>query len=414
MVLNWKDVKVLYVREVRSALRDRTIVTNSVLLPIFLYPALIWLVYTGFTFISGQTEGLKSRIMLKDFPVAHADLKKAFETDGSITLTSSANPVEEVRRGTLDASVEFSVPVSRDGIDNNFEVHIIYDESRDQSHLARMRIDEKVSNYRRDYLQQQAGKLGISRSQLQDFWVDDENVSTNREVGIFTVALPIFFIVMLAVGAMHPAIDATAGEREHSTWETMMAAATSRTNILLAKYLYVATMSFIAAFLNLFAMMASMGTVLAPMFRSGRGDSSLQIPAQSAPVILIGAALLALFIAAGMMILASFARNYKEGQSLVGPFYVALIIPIMFLQTPGLAFTPRLALLPVANVMMMMREAIQGIYHWPLIGITLAVEIACIALALRLAIVIIRHEDFLMGSYNGSFGRFAKERLFGK
>ena len=414
MVLNWKDVRVLYVREVRSALRDRTIVTNSVLLPIFLYPALIWLVYTGFTFISGQTEELKSRIMLKDLPVAHADLQKGFETDRSIILTSSANPVEEVRRGTLDASVEFSVPVSRGGIDNNFEVHITYDESRDQSHLARMRIDEKVSNYRRDYLQQQAGKLGISRSQLQDFWVDDENVSTNRQVGIFTVALPIFFIVMLAVGAIHPAIDATAGEREHSTWETMMAAGTSRTNILLAKYLYVATMSFIAAFLNLFAMMASMGTVLAPMFQSGRGDSSLQIPAQSAPVILIGAALLALFIAAGMMILASFARNYKEGQSLVGPFYVALIIPIMFLQTPGLTFTPHLALIPVANVMMMMREAIQGIYHWPLIGITLAVEITCIALALRLAIVIIRHEDFLMGSYNGSFGRFAKERLFGK
>jgi sodium transport system permease protein len=194
----------------------------------------------------------------------------------------------------------------------------------------------------------------------------------------------------------------------------MMSAATSRTNILVAKYLYVATLSFIAAFLNLFAMILSTGTLLAPMFEAGRGDSSLRIPIQSAPVILAGAALLALFIAAGMMILASFARNYKEGQSMVGLFYVALIIPIMFLQTPGLEFTPRLALIPVANVMMMMREAIQGTYHWPLIGITRRVEVACVVFALRLAILILRHEDFLMGSYNGSFARFAKERLFGK
>ena len=78
MVLNWKDVRVLYLREIRSALRDRTIVTNSVLLPIFLYPLLIWLVVTGITFISGHNEELKSRIMLKDLPAAHSSLKQAF------------------------------------------------------------------------------------------------------------------------------------------------------------------------------------------------------------------------------------------------------------------------------------------------------------------------------------------------
>ena len=193
-----------------------------------------------------------------------------------------------------------------------------------------------------------------------------------------------------------------------------MTVASSRANILVAKYLYVATMSFTAAFLNLFAMMFSMGTLLAPMIETGRGTSTLRIPLESAPVILVGAALLALFVAAGMMILASFARNYKEGQSMVGPFYIALIIPIMFLQTPGLVFTARIALIPVANVLMMMREAIQGVYHWPLIAMTLGVEAACVILALRLAILIVQHEDFLIGSYSGSFGRFAKERLFGK
>ena len=57
--MNFRDIKVLYCREVRSALRDRTIVTNSILLPIFLYPVLMWLVYTGITFISGQNEELR-------------------------------------------------------------------------------------------------------------------------------------------------------------------------------------------------------------------------------------------------------------------------------------------------------------------------------------------------------------------
>jgi hypothetical protein len=44
----------------------------------------------------------------------------------------------------------------------------------------------------------------------------------------------------------------------------------------------------------------------------------------------------------------------------------------------------------------------------------LAVETACVIVALRMAILVVQHEDFLMGSYSGSFGKFAKERLFGK
>jgi sodium transport system permease protein len=402
--MNFRDIKVLYLRELRSALRDRTIVTNSVLLPIFLYPLLMWLVYTGITFVSGQNEELKSRIMLQNVPAAHLSLLKEFQADKSIVLVNTTAP----------AAVEFVPPKSDLPIQNNFTTRITFDESRDQSSRARSRIDQKLSRYREAYLERQAGQLGLSREQYQDFWIDDENLSKNRETGEFiAVLMPIFFIIMLAVGGMHPAIDSTAGERENSTWETVMTASTSRVNVLVAKYLYVATMAFTAAFLNLFAMIFSMGTLLSPLLRGGDGRWR-DIPIQSAPVILAGAVLLALFVAAGMMILASFATNYKEGQSLVAPFYIALIVPIMFLQTPGLEFTQRIALIPVANVTMMIREAMQGIYHWRLIGLTLAVETVCVVLALRIAMLVVKHEDFLMGSYNGSFAKFAKERLFNR
>ena len=136
------------------------IVTNSVLLPIFLYPVLIWLVYTGFTFISGQNEELKSRIVLKDLPAAHARLKTAFETDKSVILATSANPVEDIRQGKLDALVEFAPAKSGTEVWNNFETHITYDESRDQSSGAKTRIDKKIADYRQAFLRQQAATLG--------------------------------------------------------------------------------------------------------------------------------------------------------------------------------------------------------------------------------------------------------------
>src|SRR5215470_5046275 len=120
--MDLKAIGILYWREIRSALRDRTIVTNSILLPIFLYPLIIWLVYTGITFVSGQNEGLKSRIMLKDFPAAHETLKKEFERDQSILLVTSPDPADDLRNGTLDALVEFMPAQSTLPAANNFRI----------------------------------------------------------------------------------------------------------------------------------------------------------------------------------------------------------------------------------------------------------------------------------------------------
>src|SRR5262249_10097887 len=158
------------------------------------------------------------------------------------------------------------------------------------------RVEQKITQYRERYLQIAASKLGVSREELQNLFVESQNVSTDRQMGQFVLGLllPIMLIVMLALGGFYPAVDSTAGERENSTWETMMTAGTSRANIVVAKYLYVATMSATAASLNVTAMMFSMSTILAPL-GGGVGSLSFRIPLRSIPIIGIGVVLMALF-----------------------------------------------------------------------------------------------------------------------
>ena len=62
--MNWSDIRVLYSRELKSALRERSIVVNSILIPILLYPLLLWLMYSGLSFVSGQRSEMDSRIVL--------------------------------------------------------------------------------------------------------------------------------------------------------------------------------------------------------------------------------------------------------------------------------------------------------------------------------------------------------------
>ncbi|HZI99833.1 MAG TPA: ABC transporter permease [Gemmatimonadaceae bacterium] len=404
--MNWKDIRTLYLRELRSALRERGIVVYSIIIPVVLYPLLIWLVYTAFSYANGQAAELKSHIMLRNLPPTHQALRRALQSDRTIEVEFSENPDEDLRTGNLDLIIDFvqvqDAPTLAEG---NVGAHLKYDASRDESTTARTRVKRVLDRYRDRFIEREAEKLGITRSQWQGFRVDEVNVSSNTEMGRFILGLllPVMLVIMLAMGAVYPAIDTTAGERENGTWETMMTTATSRENILVAKYLYVTTMSFVAGCLNVMAMMFTMRSNLALL--GGPSGLSFQVPLASIPVIVAGAALLALFIAAGMLILASFARTFKEGQSLVSPFMIAFVLPLVFIQSPSQDFTTRIAFIPVVNVAMMFRQAISGYFDWKPIAITVGMEVLFVTAALKIATTLVEREDFMMDSSGGALLR---------
>lgn len=401
--MNWKDIRTLYLRELRSALRERGIVVYSIIIPVVLYPLLVWFVYTAFSYANGQAAESRSRVILRNLPVTHLELRRAMAADRNIRLQFSDKPEEDLRNGNLDLIIDFvhvqDAPPLAEG---NIGARMTYDASRDPSATARSRAKRVIDRYRDRFIEREAERLGVSELQLQGFRVDEVNASSNAEMGRFVLGLllPVMLVIMLAIGAIYPAIDTTAGERENGTWETMMTTATSRQNILIAKYLYVATMSFAAGSLNVIAMMFTMRSNLALL--GGPSGLSFQVPLGSLPVMLAGAALLALFIAAGMLILASFARTFKEGQSLVTPFIIAFVLPLIFVQSASQEFTTKVAFIPVVNVAMMFRQAIVGSFDWRPMVITLAIEFLFVAGALKLATMIVDRDGFMLEGPRGS------------
>ncbi len=99
---------------------------------------------------------------------------------------------------------------------------------------------------------------------------------------------------------------------------------------------------------------------------------------------------------------------------MVTPFYLLLVLPAVFLNTPGLEFSPRLALVPVVNIALMVRQAITGSYPALEIGLTVLSSTAVIAALIAMAVVVLRFEDFVIGSYGGSLGTFVRQRLLKK
>jgi ABC-type Na+ efflux pump permease subunit len=403
----------------RAALREKAIVFNSILLPIFLYPFILWAAFTGIVFVQGQTEGFVSRTVVSDWLKGHSGLRHLLEHDDKLQLlqdTSAQLGVEaKILDGRVDARVQFlrSEPSETIGR-GNFKVRITYNESRERSETAQRHIRELMDEYRQKWLKREARARGVSSAEWQQFYLESRNIASKKQVGalVLSLLLPVLFVVMVAVGCFYPAVDATAGERERQTWETLMSTGASRVSIITAKYLYVGSLGAMAGALNLLAMVATVKSILAPLLDKTGGGLEFAVPLVAMPVLILAAILMAALVAAGMMIFASFARTFKEGQAMITPFYLLVILPLMFLQVPGLTLNLPLALVPIVNVTLMVRAGVTGSFPLLPILITVLVSTALIAFCIKVAAHVLQFEDVVMGSYNGSLLKCLKERAF--
>lgn len=415
--LSWREIGILYRRELRGALREKVVVVSSLLLPIFLFPFMLWAVFSGLMFMEGKADGLVARVAVKDWPKDHRRLRDQFERDDRLKLVAiTGNPTNQLQTGELDAYLEFLPPRGKAAsLPGNFSTRVLFDKSKERSAAAEKRITEIVDWYRSHWLQREAAQRGIETQQWRLFGLTSENLASHKEMGAFVMGLmlPILFVVMVAMGCFYPAVDTLAGERERNTWETLMSTAASRINVVTAKYLYVVTMGGLAGTLNVVTLVATMKPILAPLLGPGF-PLDFSIPLGAIPILMLSVVLLAGFIAAVMLILASFARTFTDGQAVITPFYSVIPVPLIFLQIPGLQFSVTLAFLPIINITMMLRAALAGFYPPLPILITVIESVVLIAVCLRISGLILKFEDFVTGSYSGSIVRFFKERIYSK
>lgn len=423
--MDWTTIRLLYLSELRSALRERSVLINGILIPLLLYPLMMWVMFSGILFVTARFESFASRVEIAGLPDEHRGLLERLEEDeGRIEITeveAPPTPTAAYRRevenrllaGELDAALIFETTVHPPG---NAEVSLLSNGSSDQSQAARGRLERALSAERSAWLDRIAEEHGLGGAEWQVFDVRSNNLATGRQMGQFVMGMmiPLFFVLMIANGCVYPAIDSTAGERERNTWETTSTLATRRIHIVAAKYLYVATMGIVAGALNAAAMVLSFRSFLGPLLaRIGGGDGSgfaFELPLASLPVLLLTAVLLGALVAAAMMILAAFARTFKEGQSMVTPVILLVILPVLLLNDPSMLFTPALASIPVVNVVLLLRQAIAGNLLWLQLGITVLANAAAIVACLWLASRILRVEEIATGSFEGNLFQFLRQR----
>jgi len=354
-------------KELGEAIRDKNLVLQLVILPLFMYPLMGFGAYQVFSVVRGMEEKVVLPVWVDgDLPAA---LRERIEDVDRIQLlptppeldAADAAPDATVYRELRDASQDPPLVLlsywSRAGTDS---LRLYYESSSDRSSEMREALSTRIEAHRDSLVRVRAAEVGMSSVEVDLFDEERVNTASARQMGalILSMALPIFLMFMLGQGAYYAALDTVVGERERGTLETLFTSPLSKSEIFLGKFLYVVCSAMLTFVLNLASLLFFARYVLELMPLPF--ELSVQLPPLTVLAIVLAALLAAAGLAAVMMLSVVPAKHYREGQSALTPSYMlagfSSFAVMGTTQTYGLKF----ALIPFVNVAALTKTAIGG------------------------------------------------------
>ncbi len=368
----------VYRKELRETLRDRRTLAVMILLPLVMYPLMS--VLAAEWFISHETtrQARKSVLVLTGDGADKGPVFAALSApDAPFQLTVAPARVVDKRRGVrelahADAIVVVSAPagveaaLAADGT-GTLEVQVYYDASSDTSSLAEDRVSTALAELSRARLQARLEYERLPPAFVKPISLTAVSLASKAKVGRAEVAktLPFVIVLMVLMGAFYPAIDLTAGEKERGTLEPLLATPAKRRTLLAGKLLTVATISGLTGLLNLLCMAGAALWIARSATRAAGstlplGELFAAIPWGAVLLGVFALAVATLLFAGLMMAVASLARSFKEAQNYLTPVYLVATMPALVSWLPGTKLDYGVALVPIANVTLLLKDALAG------------------------------------------------------
>ncbi len=394
--MNLRNILTVYLKELRDTLRDRRALISIIIVPTLVVPLLAFGVgkiavsvtskahdeISAITVLGGEDSasvvgGLQQVKKLKIVPVgadwkqqiADKKIRAAVKIPAGFEAGLNAGLAPAVTIYNYDGELKSSLAVG--------ELERFFRELRERTVAARL------------------AEHSLPATLVKPFELKRENVAPPEKVGgnLIGGIVPYLIIILCFTGAMYPAIDLTAGEKERGTMETLLCSPVARLDIVLGKFLTVLTGSVAAMVL----MMLSMGgTAFVAVALAGK--AAAMMPTID-PLGLVGVLAMVLPVAvlfsAILLAVALFAKTYKEAQSYIAPMAIVVIMPVAIGILPGIELNARLALVPLLNLSLICKELLSGVWHWQYIALIFGSTCVYAGLALAWCVRMFNREDVI-------------------
>lgn len=412
-----KAFKLLLKKELLDVFRDKKAIIMMVLVPILLYPLIFFGSMAVMTMIQSNMEegeykvaivasddgALKSAVE-KHNENAKVEAQEKAETestdqgnssDDSVSQKNSAStsangiatdvltlvdaPSGDYQEALQNEELDAYVTSSKDSSGKTvYEVY--YVSSITNSSYAAGIVRDVVDELSREESKEKIQAAGLDADVIMNpvVYESEDLASSEQSAGsILGMILPFLLVLSLLMGTMYPAIDVTAGEKERGTLETLLTLPVSNREIIFSKFFTVAIIGIISALLNIVSiafmgiyMIRLMGDAMESMDISFAGiDIGKFIPAIIFTVLAILA--FSLFISAVTMCITSLAKSYKEANNYITPLMLVVMLTGYIGFIPNIELTHTMALVPVANICLMIKNLLLFKVEYKLVAVVL-------------------------------------------
>lgn len=403
-----KAIRSLFKKELTDSLRDRRTLLMMLLLPVLLYPGTMILV--GTVMAAG-----KARLATEELVIAVAS-DDAEQFLKSQPLPPHTGWVRMTRDSGVAALKEKKVWAVVDAGAGTFaavkagqqgEVTVLYTKRHDRSMEAFDRVRRVLDACAKAALKIRLVAAALPETFADPVKIDAQDVDFQKDLGplIASRVLPVMLVMMLFMGALYPAIDVTAGEKERGTLETLLVAPVRPIQVMAAKYLTVALIASLATCVNLAAMAITFAFGLK---LDGGLSATLRFDLGQVLTLLVCLVPAAFMITGVALAIASLARNFKEAQSLLTPVTLIAVVPGLLALMPGIELNAWTAAIPLLNVALMVKAVVLGAAHPLHVAITVLSIAVCSLGSLKLAANAFASEALRFGgteSWRALFGR---------
>jgi sodium transport system permease protein len=408
--MNWKNILTVYLKELKDSLRDRRTIISTIVIPTFAMPVLFLLATTIATKVVKSARDEASAIVIvggSDSPGVVAALK----ADKSLRVVEAKSDYKQL---ISDKRIRLAVDIP-EGFEAALKtsepktVTLYHYQGEMKSGMGVTAVERFFRELREKTIENRLADRGLSVSLVKPFEVKRQNVAPPEKVGGNFIGgiIPYIIIILCFTGAMYPAIDLTAGEKERGTMETLMCSPVNRLNIVLGKFLLVLTASLSTMLFSLVSMGATFVFGGSLLGAGGGAAAARQAAEAKAPAFIplidplgipgVFAMILpvAVLFAALQLTIALFAKSYKEAQSYISPLIIVVIMPAMMGMLPGVELSAKTALVPILNLSLACKEMLSGVWHWNYLALIFGSTCVYAAVALGICVKMFNREDVI-------------------
>ncbi|MGL5346312.1 MAG: ABC transporter permease subunit/CPBP intramembrane protease [Peptostreptococcaceae bacterium] len=406
-----KIILEIFKKEMLDILRDKKSLFMMIILPIILYPLLL----VGFSqvLMMSMNSIEKQEITLAFNQSTNNAVLDRFinnqitKDNEGIKIIKSSNYEKDIKDGKLDAYI------SQEKKDNKLSFKIYSNNSSDKSIVVNDKIVEILDDYKEDLVRSNLEKEGLDYDYiLEPITYENIDLAKNEEKAGYLLGqiLPFILIMGVLLGAIYPAIDVMAGEKERGTLETLLTLPISNLELIIGKYLSVSFSAIVTALLNIISIFVSLVFMVYTQGVISSSDmSSFNLSSLIGPVIItiICICLFAMVVSALSMCVCSFAKSFKDAQNYITPLMLLIMIPSYASMVPAMKLTPTTSVIPVINISLLIKSVMSFDSNVGLISMVLISNLAFVILSVVVLSKIFNSEDILFGD-NKSFSFLEK------